>query len=108
MRAQQQLAKASRVRLSRGLFCTMKASRCGNSERIPQDLSMTKSSARKLVGSLAVLVFVVIYTLAAMWFGATVVNPQSKWIHLVYYTVAGIGWAFPAFAIIKWSSKPAD
>lgn len=69
---------------------------------------MAKASARKLVGSLAVLAFVIVYTLLAMWFGATVINPQPKWVHLAYYTIAGIGWAVPAFAIIKWSSRSVD
>ncbi len=69
---------------------------------------MAAPSARKLVGSLAVLAFVVVYTLLAMWFGATVVNAQSKWVQLIYYAAAGFGWAFPAFAIIRWSSKVSD
>lgn len=69
---------------------------------------MATPSARKLVGSLAVLAFVVVYTLLAMWFGATVVNAQSKWVQLAYYAIAGIAWAFPAFAIIRWCSKPAE
>ncbi|NNF79647.1 MAG: DUF2842 domain-containing protein [Rhizobiales bacterium] len=66
---------------------------------------MAKPSGRKLVGSLAVLAFMVVYTLLAMWFGATVINAQSKWLQFAYYAVAGFGWAFPAFAIIRWSSK---
>lgn len=69
---------------------------------------MATPSARKLVGSLAVLAFAVIYTLLAMWFGATVINPMPKWVHLAYYVVAGVGWAVPAFAIIRWSSKTSD
>ena len=69
---------------------------------------MAAPSLRKLIGSLAVLAFVVIYTLLAMWFGATVVNAQSKWLQLLYYAVAGIGWAFPAFAIIRWSSQSTE
>ena len=70
-------------------------------------MTTTKPSGRKLIGSLAVLGFLVVYTLLAMWFGATVVNAQSKWVQLVYYVVAGFAWAYPAFAIIRWSSKPA-
>ncbi len=69
---------------------------------------MASPSGRKLVGSLAVLAFVVVYTLIAMWFGATVVNAQSKWLQLAYYVLAGVAWAFPAFAIIRWSSKPSE
>ncbi|MCP5081744.1 MAG: DUF2842 domain-containing protein [Alphaproteobacteria bacterium] len=69
---------------------------------------MAKPSGRKLVGSLAILAFMVFYILLAMWFGATVVNAQSKWVQLVYYAVAGFGWAFPAFSIIRWSSKTSN
>ncbi len=66
---------------------------------------MAAPSARRLVGSLGLLIFVIIYTLVAMWFGATVVNAQGKWIQLIYYVIAGLAWAVPAYAIILWSSK---
>ena len=68
---------------------------------------MATPSARKLAGALAVLLFVVLYTLLAMWFGAVVVNSQAKWLQLLYYAVAGVGWALPAIAIIRWANKPA-
>ena len=69
---------------------------------------MAKASARKLVGSLAILFFVFCYTLIAMWFGATVINAQPKWVHLVYYVLAGLAWTVPAYGLIRWMSKPSQ
>ena len=62
--------------------------------------------AKKLVGTFLLLIFVTIYTLLAMWLGASVINAQHGLIQLVFYVVAGIAWTFPAFAIIKWASRP--
>ena len=66
---------------------------------------MRNPRIRKLIGSLVLLTFVVIYTLLAMWFGATVVNEQNKVVQLLYYVVAGVAWAFPAFQIIRWTAR---
>ena len=62
--------------------------------------------AKKLAGTVLLLVFVVIYTLLAMWLGAAVINAQHGLVQLIFYVVAGIAWTIPAFAIIKWSSRP--
>ena len=62
--------------------------------------------AKKLAGTVLLLVFVVIYTLLAMWLGAAVINAQHGLVQLIFYFVAGIAWTIPAFAIIKWSSRP--
>ena len=62
--------------------------------------------AKKLVGLLFLLAFVTIYTLLAMWLGAEVINAQHGTVQLIFYVLAGIAWCFPAFAIIKWMSRP--
>ena len=61
---------------------------------------------KKLVGTLVLLVFVTVYALLAMWLGAAVINAQHGAVQFVFYVAAGIAWTIPAFAIIKWSSKP--
>ena len=61
---------------------------------------------KKLIGAVLLLVFVTIYALLAMWLGAEVINAQHLAVQLIFYVTAGIAWAFPAFAIIKWASKP--
>ena len=62
--------------------------------------------ANKLAGTFLLLIFVTIYTLLAMWLGAAVINAQHGLVQLVFYVTAGIAWTFPAFAIIRWASRP--
>ncbi len=69
-------------------------------------LKMASTRIRTLIGSLLLLVFVTVYTLLAMWLGATQVNQLGKAAQLAFYVVAGLAWAFPAYAIIRWSLRP--
>lgn len=59
---------------------------------------------RKLVGTLLLLGFLVIYSLAAM-LAAVVLQVRDSWIiELVYYAVAGLAWVVPAGLLISWMS----
>ncbi len=62
---------------------------------------------RKLAGTFALIIFVSIYALLAM-FAAVVlqVNNASKIAELGYYIVAGLLWVLPASILIKWMQKP--
>ncbi|MEM7426026.1 MAG: DUF2842 domain-containing protein [Pseudomonadota bacterium] len=62
---------------------------------------------RKFIGAVALLTFVIIYTLIAMALGAVIVNAHTKTVQFVYYVVAGLLWTLPAFGIIRWSSRPS-
>jgi hypothetical protein len=60
---------------------------------------------RKLIGTLALLILIGIWTILAMAFAYTVVldNPIFA---AVYYVVAGIGWVLPAMPLISWMLRP--
>lgn len=61
---------------------------------------------RKLVGTLLLLVFLVLYALVAM-LAAVVLQVRDSWIiELVYYAVAGLAWVIPAGLLIRWMSRP--
>ncbi|WP_315833059.1 DUF2842 domain-containing protein [Bradyrhizobium prioriisuperbiae] len=65
-----------------------------------------KIRQRKLLGTVALLVLVVVWSLLAMALAQAPVIAGSKLIQLVYYIVAGLGWVLPAMPIISWMARP--
>ena len=63
---------------------------------------------RKLAGTIALLVFLAVYALAAMLVAVVLQVNASKTVELFYYVVAGLAWVIPAGAIIKWMQKPDE
>ncbi|MGI9410674.1 MAG: DUF2842 domain-containing protein [Hyphomicrobiaceae bacterium] len=61
---------------------------------------------RKLIGAVALIVFLTIYALLAMVAAITLQVNASKWIEVIYYVVAGLAWTIPAGAIIWWMQRP--
>jgi hypothetical protein len=60
---------------------------------------------RKLLGTIALLVFVLVYSLAAMMVAIALQVNASKFVEMAYYVVAGLIWVIPAGAIIWWMQK---
>jgi hypothetical protein len=60
---------------------------------------------RKLIGTFALLVLVIVWALVAMAIAQFPPIFQNPWIAGIYYVVAGIGWVLPAMPLIKWMSK---
>lgn len=67
--------------------------------RMPQRL-------RKLVGTLVLVAFLVVYSLFAMAIGATRFADAGFWGQLAFFVVAGLAWLVPAMAIIWWMQRP--
>lgn len=61
---------------------------------------------RKLVGTVVLLVFLVIYAFAATKVGVTLLDGASKAAELAYYVVAGFAWTLPAGLLVSWMSRP--
>jgi hypothetical protein len=61
---------------------------------------------RKLIGTVALVVFVAVYALAAMTVGAAKLAAASGWAQLAYFLVAGLIWVAPAGLLIRWMAKP--
>ncbi len=66
---------------------------------------MTQSS-RKLVGTVLLLLFVIVYALLALAAAVVLQVNSGKFVELVFYAVAGLLWVLPAAWLIKWMSKP--
>ena len=60
---------------------------------------------RKLLGTIALLIFVILYSLAAMMVAIALQVNASKFVEILYYVVAGLAWVIPAGAIIWWMQK---
>jgi hypothetical protein len=57
---------------------------------------------RKLIGAVALIVLVVVWSLVAMALAQTVLTSISGFVAAIYYVVAGLGWVLPAMPLIKW------
>jgi Protein of unknown function (DUF2842) len=61
---------------------------------------------RKLIGAVALLVLVTIWSLVAMALAQSVLTDINGLVAAIYYVVAGLGWVLPAMALIKWMARP--
>ncbi len=61
---------------------------------------------RKLVGTIALIVLVVVWSLVAMALAQAPLVAGSKLVQAAYYVVVGVGWVLPAMPIIAWMSRP--
>ena len=61
---------------------------------------------RKLFGTIALLVLVVVWSLLGMTVAQTPWLASSGLLQAIFYVVAGIGWVLPAMPIISWMSRP--
>lgn len=60
---------------------------------------------RKLAGTVALLLFVIVYALLAMAAAIVLQVNAGKLTELAYYVIAGLAWVVPAGIIIKWMQK---
>ena len=61
---------------------------------------------RKLIGTIALLMLVIVWALVAMAAAQPVLATGNQVIEAIYYVFAGIGWVLPAMPLISWMSKP--
>lgn len=58
---------------------------------------------RKLIGSVAVLAFLVLYIGGMGWLGTKL--PPIQWLQFLFYAVAGIGWGLPILPLLSWMNR---
>jgi hypothetical protein len=61
---------------------------------------------RKLIGAVAILVFVIVYALVTMALAQGRLQDADKIWQNLYYVVAGLGWILPLMPLIKWMERP--
>jgi hypothetical protein len=69
-------------------------------------ISVMTIRTRKLLGTVALLILVVVWSLLGMTVAQTPWLADSGKLQAVFYVVAGIGWVLPAMPIISWMSRP--
>jgi Protein of unknown function (DUF2842) len=63
---------------------------------------------RKLVGTVLMLVFVLVYALFVTALAAPILKDASKLVEAVFYIVAGLAWAPPLMLMIRWMEGGRD
>jgi Protein of unknown function (DUF2842) len=61
---------------------------------------------RKLLGTLALLVLVVVWALLAMGLAQAPAIHDNAVLSVAYYVIAGLGWVLPAMPIVSWMGRP--
>jgi len=61
---------------------------------------------RKLIGAIALLLLVAVWSLTAMALAQSVLTNINGLVAAIFYVVAGLGWVLPAMPLISWMSRP--
>jgi len=64
------------------------------------------SRTRKLIGTVAMLILVVVWGLLAMALAQSVLTDINGFVATIFYIVAGLGWVLPAMPLVKWMAQP--
>ena len=68
-------------------------------------ISDMRIRTRKFLGTIALLLLVVVWSLLGMTVAQTPWLANSGLLQAIFYVVAGIGWVLPAMPIISWMSR---
>jgi hypothetical protein len=60
---------------------------------------------RKLLGAIALIVLVLVWTLVAMAVAQFPAVKVNRLVETVYYVLAGLGWVLPAMPLVRWMSR---
>jgi Protein of unknown function (DUF2842) len=62
--------------------------------------------ARKLIGTVAMLTFIIFYALFAMAIAEGRITQAPKLVQTVAYIVLGLIWVVPIMPLVRWMAKP--
>lgn len=68
----------------------------------------SRPTTRALLGTMALVLFVAIYVLAATSLALLILPRAGRVLEFVYYAVAGLAWVPVAGLILKWMYPPKD
>jgi hypothetical protein len=73
----------------------------------PRDHQVLPRRARKFIGTLVTIVFVIIYALIAMALAQSrLIQGAPGALQALYYVVLGLAWILPLMPLIKWMERP--
>jgi uncharacterized protein DUF2842 len=67
---------------------------------------MMRARTRKLIGTIALLVFLTLYAWVAGSIGAGRITLAPAWAQFAYFLTAGLLWVVPAGLLIRWMQRP--
>jgi Protein of unknown function (DUF2842) len=65
-----------------------------------------RARTRKLIGTVVLLVFIMLYAWAVIVIGAGRITLAPHWAQFAYFLVAGLAWTVPAALLIRWMQRP--
>ena len=81
----------------------------GSARKAPPDkphIPAMTIRTRKFIGTIALLLLVVVWSLMGMTMAQTPWLANSGLLQAIFYVVAGLGWVLPAMPIISWMARP--
>lgn len=72
------------------------------------EIKQSRPTTRALLGTMALIVFMVIYVFAASLLGLMILPNGGKVLEFVYYAIAGLAWVPFAGLIVKWMYPRRD
>jgi glucose dehydrogenase len=63
---------------------------------------------RKLIGTAAMIVFLIVYCLIAMVIGNAALAKLSGLGQALYFILAGLAWLPPAMLLVRWMQRPDE
>jgi len=64
-----------------------------------------RQTHRKLIGTVAILVFVCVYALVAMALAQGRITEAPKLVQTLAYVTLGLAWVLPLLPLIKWMER---
>jgi uncharacterized protein DUF2842 len=75
-------------------------------ERAARNFCIMKIRTRKLLGTVALLLLALVWSLMGMTLAQTTWLANSGLLQAIFYVVVGMGWVLPAMPLISWMSRP--
>ncbi|MCE4223533.1 DUF2842 domain-containing protein [Methylobacterium sp. C25] len=63
---------------------------------------------RALIGTIAILAFVIVYAPLAMALADSRIAETPALVQAFLYSILGIAWIFPLMPLIRWMERPDD
>lgn len=61
---------------------------------------------RKLVGAVALLLFLAVYAFVVMLVAIVLQVNSSKAVELAFFVIGGLAWVYPAGLLVRWMHRP--
>jgi predicted PurR-regulated permease PerM len=69
-------------------------------------MTLMRRRTRKLIGTIAILVFVMIYGPLAMALAESRIQEAAQFVQVLAYLVLGLAWILPLLPLIRWMERP--